>query len=128
VYIPVLQFFLDHCEPDLNLHFELIPGRLPGALKDIIKAYPPGTLRFEVGIQTFNPAVSERVGRKQDMKHAESNLKWLCDTSGIMVHADLIAGLPGEKMDSIGDEFCRWKDGKTPEKNAWKKSCGGELE
>ena len=38
----------------------MIPDRLPEALREIIARFPPGTLQFEVGIQTFNPEKSVR--------------------------------------------------------------------
>ena len=40
--------------PGLFLHFEMIPDRLPEALREMIAKFPPGALQFEVGVQTFN--------------------------------------------------------------------------
>ena len=51
----LLQFFLDRHRPGLFFHFEMIPDRLPEALREIIAKFPPGALQFEIGIQTFNP-------------------------------------------------------------------------
>ena len=49
----ILQFFRDRFTPGLFLHFEMIPDRLPDALRSLIAEFPPGALQFEVGIQTF---------------------------------------------------------------------------
>src|SRR5258708_9356136 len=43
----ILQFFHERYEPDLFLHFEMIPDRLPEALREWIAKFPPGALQFE---------------------------------------------------------------------------------
>lgn len=103
----ILRFFLDRCEPNLFLHFEMIPDRLPPQLRELIRAFPAGSLQFEVGIQTFNDDVSARIERVQDVSQLESNLKFLRDETGVHVHADLIVGLPGEDVESFGAGFDR---------------------
>ena len=62
----ILQFFLDRMVADLFLHFEVIPDHLPDRLKDMIAKFPPGVLQFEVGIQSFNVEVQQRISRRQD--------------------------------------------------------------
>ncbi len=104
---PILEFFLARYEPELFLHFEMIPDRLPEALRDLIKQFPPGALQFEVGIQTFDDAVSERISRRQDVAKLEDNLRWLRAETGVHVHADLIVGLPGEDVETFGRGFDR---------------------
>ncbi|HET7158439.1 MAG TPA: cobalamin-dependent protein, partial [Burkholderiales bacterium] len=53
----ILEFFLERLDDSLFVHFEVIPDHLPESLKAAITRFPPGTLQFEVGIQTWNPAV-----------------------------------------------------------------------
>jgi radical SAM superfamily enzyme YgiQ (UPF0313 family) len=103
----ILQFFYDRYTPGLFLHFEMIPDRLPEALRDPIRQFPAGALQFEVGIQTFDEAVAQRISRRQDAKRVEDNLRFLREQTGVHVHADLIAGLPGEDMASFGRGFDR---------------------
>ena len=103
----ILEFFLDRYQPGLFLHFEMIPDRLPEALKELIVRFPPGALQFEVGIQTFNEDVCDLISRHQDNSLAEQNLRWLRDCTGVHVHADLIVGLPGESLDSFAAGFDR---------------------
>jgi hypothetical protein len=103
----ILQFFLDRYTPGLFLHFEMIPDRLPEALRGPIRAFPPGALQFEVGIQTFNEEVSQRISRRQDNTKVEQNLRFLREETGVHVHADLIVGLPGEGVDSFAAGFDR---------------------
>jgi radical SAM superfamily enzyme YgiQ (UPF0313 family) len=103
----ILEFFLARYRPGLFLHFEMIPDRLPEGLRGIIRQFPPGALQFEVGIQTFNPEVAARISRKQDMDRLSDNLKFLRNQTGVHVHADLIAGLPGEDEASFAVGFDR---------------------
>ncbi len=105
----IMQFFLDKlaAQPDdpVYAHFEVVPDHLPDALKDGIKQFPAGTLQFEIGIQSFNPEVQTLVSRKQNNEKAAENIRWLCENSHAHLHVDLIAGLPGEDIDSFAQGF-----------------------
>jgi radical SAM superfamily enzyme YgiQ (UPF0313 family) len=101
----VLEFFLERMDDKLFLHFEVIPDHLPDKLKEAILRFPPGSLQFEVGIQTFNPEVQALINRKQDNSKSAENLAWLRNHSHAHIHADLIAGLPGESLESFGKGF-----------------------
>jgi radical SAM superfamily enzyme YgiQ (UPF0313 family) len=103
----LLQFFLDRYQPGLFVHFEMIPDRLPEALREVIARFPPGALQFEVGIQTFNPAVAQLISRRQDYERLADNFRFLRERTGVHVHADLIVGLPGETVESFGEGFDR---------------------
>jgi radical SAM superfamily enzyme YgiQ (UPF0313 family) len=107
--LKIMQFFLDKlaANPDdpVYAHFELVPDHLPDALKEGISKFPPGALQFEIGIQSFNPEVQTLVSRKQDNQKAADNIRWLCDHSTAHMHVDLIAGLPGETVESFAAGF-----------------------
>jgi radical SAM superfamily enzyme YgiQ (UPF0313 family) len=103
----ILQFFLDRLRPDLNVHFEMIPDRFPDALRALIRQFPAGALRLEVGIQSFNDEVNRRIRRRQDNAKAEANLRWLREETNALIHADLVLGLPGESLESIAAGFDR---------------------
>jgi len=103
----ILQFFLDRYQPGMFLHFEMIPDRLPGELKEIIAQFPHGALQFEIGVQTFNDDVGERISRKQDNATLAENFRFLRAQTGVHIHADLIVGLPGETIESFGRGFDR---------------------
>ena len=103
----ILQFFLDRMRPGLFVHFEMIPDRLPESLREPIARFPGGSLQFEVGIQSFDPAVQKLISRRQDTARTEENLRWLRTETTVHVHADLIVGLPGESMASFAAGFDR---------------------
>jgi radical SAM superfamily enzyme YgiQ (UPF0313 family) len=105
--LAILQFFLDRQSPadPVFAHFEVIPDHLPDALKTLIQQFPPGALQFEIGIQSLNSEVQKRISRRQDNVKAEANVRWLAQSSQVHLHLDLIAGLPGESLQSFGQGF-----------------------
>lgn len=103
----ILQFFLDRWTSGLFLHFEMIPDRLPESLRQLISQFPPGTLQFEIGVQTFHPEVGELISRRQDNERLEDNFRYLRQHTGVHIHADLIVGLPGESEQSFASGFDR---------------------
>ena len=103
----ILEFFLARYQPGHFFHFELVPDRLPAPLREVIARFPPGALQFEVGIQTFNEEVGSLIKRRQNYERLEDNVRFLRGQTGVHIHADLIAGLPGETVESFGAGFNR---------------------
>lgn len=103
----ILQFFLNHIDKGLFLHFEMVPDRLPVEIRELIKQFPHGSLQFEVGIQTLNPQVAINVSRKNDLVKVAENFAYLREHTHVHTHADLIVGLPGETLESFGEGFDR---------------------
>ena len=105
--IAILQFFLQQRNtfPDLFLHVEMVPDRLPLPLKEIIQQFPAGALQFEIGIQSFNPDIQARIHRTMDPVTSRENLLWLLQHTGVHLHTDLIVGLPGETLDGFAASF-----------------------
>ena len=103
----LLEFFLVRHRPGLFFHFEMIPDRLPDALREIIARFPAGALQFEVGIQSFNEEVCRLISRRQDLRKLEDNFHFLRGQTGVHIHADLIVGLPGETLESFAAGFDR---------------------
>ncbi len=103
--VRILDFFLERLDEKLFLHFELIPDYLPEILRERIACFPPGSLQFEIGVQTLNPEVQALISRKQDNSKARINITWLRQHTHAHIHVDLIAGLPGETMASFAAGF-----------------------
>jgi radical SAM superfamily enzyme YgiQ (UPF0313 family) len=103
----LLEFFLARHQPGQFYHFEMIPDRLPAELREVIAKFPPGTLQFEVGIQTFNPEVGALISRRQNYERLADNFDFLRQQTGVHIHADLIVGLPGETLESFAAGFDR---------------------
>ncbi len=45
----LLQFFLDRYEPGMFFHFEMVPDRLPEALRNVIAKFPHGVVAIRSG-------------------------------------------------------------------------------
>ncbi len=103
----VLEFWLQRLKPGMSVQFETVPDRFPPELRDLIRRFPEGSLRLEVGVQTFNPDVAGDIDRRSDLQETERTLTFLSDETGAVVHADLIVGLPGESLESFAAGFDR---------------------
>ncbi len=103
----ILEFFLERMDLGLFVHFEMVPDRLPRALRELLTRFPAGSIQFEIGIQTFDPGTATRISRKQDLGRLEDNFKFLRSETDVHVHADLIIGLPGEDTASFARGFNR---------------------
>jgi radical SAM superfamily enzyme YgiQ (UPF0313 family) len=103
----LLLFFLERYHDGMFFHFEMVPDRLPEALREVIARFPAGSLQFEVGIQSFNEQTGALIKRRQNFARLEDNFHFLRAHTGVHIHADLIAGLPGETMESFGAGFDR---------------------
>ena len=103
--VQILEFFLERMTDDLYLHFEVVPDKLPEKLKAVIQRFPEHTLQFEVGVQTFDEAIQQRISRKQNNAKTRENLRWLREESHAYIHADLIFGLPGDSLENFAGSF-----------------------
>ncbi len=103
----ILEFVLARHRDGQFYHFEMVPDRLPETLREVIKQFPASSLQFEIGVQTFNEEVAARISRRQDFARLEENFRWLRTETGVHIHADLIAGLPGESLESFAAGFDR---------------------
>jgi radical SAM superfamily enzyme YgiQ (UPF0313 family) len=118
--VRIMDFFLGKIEAGslekpICVHFEMVPSLFPQALRESLRRFPPGTLRLELGIQTLNPETTLLVNLPRNSKSAEKTeeletLRFLRTETNAIIHADLIAGLPGESLGSFGEGFDRlWR-------------------
>ncbi|WP_461255358.1 B12-binding domain-containing radical SAM protein [Treponema sp. R80B11-R83G3] len=114
----ICEFFLQKLEERKRagfapfvVHFEMVPSLFPRELCEILARFPPDSLRLEIGVQTLNPEVSARI-RRPGWRNKSINpekeletLRFLRKNTNAIIHADLIAGLPGEDLQSFGRGF-----------------------
>jgi radical SAM superfamily enzyme YgiQ (UPF0313 family) len=106
--IKILDFFLNKKDP-FTTHFEVIPDNFPTPLKEKIKLFPKHSLQLEVGIQTLKKDIAKNIKRKLNIPKIKENIAFLENETNAHIHLDLIIGLPGESLDSFGenlDELC----------------------
>ncbi len=90
---------------DVCFHFEIAADILTEELFEIIEEMPCGSVQFEVGIQSFNEDTLKRINRKTDIQKLCKNVRRLLSFNNCHIHIDLIAGLPGENMESFKNSF-----------------------
>jgi len=100
----LIDFFLVKDEP-YTVHFEVIPDHFPTRLKDKIKQFPKGSLQLEIGIQTLKKDIAKNIKRNLNIPKIKENIKFLEDETNAHIHLDLIIGLPGESIESFGENL-----------------------
>jgi len=117
--LKIIEFFLEKIEEKRadatsltvqhiwTVHFEMVPSLFPDELREALTRFPPGSLRLEIGIQSLNREVCARIGRPSDPEKELETLRFLREKTNAVIHADLIAGLPGEDLASFARGFDR---------------------
>ncbi|GBU29618.1 hypothetical protein R84B8_03191 [Treponema sp. R8-4-B8] len=118
--VKICEFFLRKLEErggegfaPFVVHFEMVPSLFNRELCEILARFPPDSLRLEIGVQTLNREVSARIRRpgwRNQVINPEKELetiRFLRKNTNAIIHADLIAGLPGEDLQSFGMGFDR---------------------
>lgn len=100
----ILDYFLAK-EPEYFLHFEVIPDHFPDSVKEKLKLFSPASLQLEIGIQTLNLEVADRIQRKLNFEKIKENITFLTEQTKNHLHLDLIIGLPGETIESFGENL-----------------------
>ena len=80
--------------PDMHFHLEVHPGILSADLMNCLAAMPDGMLHLEAGIQSLRADVLQQSRRAGEITRSLEGLRYLCSLKNLVVHADLIAGLP----------------------------------
>lgn len=106
--LEILAFFMPY-KDEVSLHFEMVPHEIPAELLEAMAAYPPGAIQIEFGVQTLTPHVAQAISRRLDADRLLANLKIMRESTRVHIHADLIAGLPGETFAEFAAGFERLK-------------------
>lgn len=91
---------------EMRFHLEIHPALLSREVKALLKEMPRGLLHLEAGIQSLRQEVLHVCHRLGNLSEALEGLRYLSSLSNIVVHADLIAGLPLYNLRQIMDDVC----------------------
>lgn len=97
--------FIESLDTKTCFHLEIYPGTMKETSLNRLIELPAGRIQIEAGIQSINKYVLDASGRPQDSKKALANLSKLRKAGNMHVHADLIAGLPGEDIKAFKKSF-----------------------
>ncbi len=90
---------------DTCFHFEIGADLLEDCDIELLKNAHVGQIQFEIGVQTTNPDTLIEISRSMDIEKLSRNVKRLRQETNVMLHLDLIAGLPLEDFDSFKKSF-----------------------
>lgn len=100
----IWRFLMENAR-NTRFHFEIEADLLDDASLELLSKAPKDLFQFEIGVQTTNKDVLKNINRFMDFKRLSSNTIKIVDNSNIQCHLDLIAGLPGEDMESFRKSF-----------------------
>lgn len=91
----IWEFILQH-NRESRFHFEIAADLLTEENIRLLREAPAGMFRFEIGVQSEGEATLAKVGRISDLKRLFANVARLRKETGVILHLDLVAGLPHE--------------------------------
>ena len=97
--------FIGRLDTRTCFHLEIYPGMMNEEMILALSQMPAGRVQIEAGIQSTDVNVLEFSGRPQDSAAALYNLGRIMEMGNIHVHIDLIAGLPGDSIESFSKSF-----------------------
>ncbi|GAB6169454.1 B12-binding domain-containing radical SAM protein [Clostridium carnis] len=97
--------FLINEETNTQFHFEISADILKPMELELLRKAPKDRFQFEVGVQTTNDDVLNRINRFVNFSDIKEKVEELLQIRNIKQHLDLIAGLPGEDYNSFKKSF-----------------------
>ncbi len=85
----------------IAFHLEIDPARVTSELVDAFAAAQGTRFHLEAGVQSLSVDTLKAVGRPVDPSKIETGLRQLTALPNVEVHADLIAGLPGQTEEQV---------------------------
>lgn len=99
------EWLLEHDNGVTNFHFEIGADRMTEEELEIMSRMRPGLIQLEIGVQSVNPDVIRNIHRTMDLKRLKEAVTRIHGFQNIHQHLDLIAGLPGEDLQSFRRSF-----------------------
>ncbi len=86
-------------------HFEIYPELMSETDIELLAEAPEALMRLETGIQSCDDAINLAVGRNSNWDKAKTMLHLLNERTQVVVHADLLYGLPDQDLQSVFDSI-----------------------
>ncbi|WP_059025668.1 B12-binding domain-containing radical SAM protein [Gabonibacter massiliensis] len=91
--VELLSLFREYAGK-MHFHLEIHPALLSEEVMNLLREMPEDLLHLEAGIQSLREKVLKTCQRIGNIEAALEGLRYLSSLSNLVVHADLIAGLP----------------------------------
>lgn len=99
------QWILEHDNGITNFHFEIAADLLTGRELEIMSRMRPGLIQLEIGVQSTNMDTVKEIDRTMNLDKLKAAVAQVKGFGNIHQHLDLIAGLPGEDLESFQSSF-----------------------
>ena len=103
--VDLWQWILDHDNGITNFHFEIAADLITEEELAIMEQMRPGLIQLEIGVQSTNMETVHEIDRVMDLDLVRNATVKVKSFGNIHQHLDLIAGLPGEDLDSFHKSF-----------------------
>lgn len=104
--LDIFDFIIKEHLPQTQFQFEITADIMPTELIDYLNEHAPaGLFRFEIGIQSTYELTNQLVKRRQNFDRLTTNILRIKEGGKIILHLDLIAGLPEEPYDRFEQSF-----------------------
>ena len=103
--VDLWQWILDHDNGITNFHFEIAADLITEEELAIMEQMRPGLIQLEIGVQSTNMETVHEIDRVMDLDLVRNVTAKVKSFGNIHQHLDLIAGLPGEDLDSFHKSF-----------------------
>lgn len=102
----ILEYLIENDNNYTTFQFEITGELLAESSIDLInKRARKNQFRFEIGIQSTNKQANLEIGRYQDFNKLKKVIEKIQEKDKVILHLDLIAGLPYEDIDSFKQTF-----------------------
>ncbi len=92
-------------EGDICFHFEIGADLITDEGIEVLKSVPKGKFQFEIGVQTTNSKTISEISRTMNIEKLKENVRKLRNETNVLLHLDLIAGLPYEDFETFKKSF-----------------------
>ena len=96
----IWEFILGH-NRESRFHFEIAADLLTEANLRLLERVPAGMFQFEIGVQSGEEETLARVARRSDLDRLFAAVGRLVTDTAVIIHLDLVAGLPHEDFDGF---------------------------
>ncbi len=103
--VELLRFFKDNDNGVTNFHCEMAAELLTEEEIELLQSLRPGLVQLEIGVQSTNMETLEAVHRKTELPKLKQTVAAVRKNNNVHIHLDLIAGLPGEDLESFQNSF-----------------------
>lgn len=104
-YTMELLKYLSEQDTETRFHFEVAADLLTDEQIEILNNAPKGRFQLEVGVQTTNNEVLHNINRYITYENIKDRVLKIAAGKNVIQHLDLIAGLPGEDLESFKKSF-----------------------